>query len=538
MDMEPGTDPRAGNPLAASLVTLRPRRRERLLVAAVLLGLAAYAAFYAVHAYRLALYPGDVDNIEGFVLYQGSRLAQGEEAYPALDAPPYLVDTYAPLYPLVLALGERLGAPPFAWARGVSACSILLVCVLTFFFVHGRTERFFPALVAALLIPATYHVYNWGALARVDSFGLLLTVLALLLVERERMPWLAAICFALATFTKPSFLAGPVAALVCGWLRENRREASLWFFIYLTLTVTLYGITHWVTGGRSTTQIFTYNINAFRLGDVFLNFRWWFSCAPALSALTLTYLLECGRGGRRDLASTYTVFAGLAALSVGKIGSGPNYFFELVLACCICVGLLLAESIETVAKRPSVPVYQSPVFINSLLIVQLLATAHWPGARGIFSWAWTPGETDRFECMKLERIYERAPGPVFAERPGLALVAGHTPWWQPFICSQLHNQGLWDERPVIEAFREGRFALVGLRQYPDGKQMNDPVVDALRSAYGPVGTPLARTILFAPHTPTPTVTPTAIPTATPTATPTAPEPSASVTPTAGEVRGM
>lgn len=519
MDMEPAAHSMPRVP-AEPLNRRIARRYELLVNALVLSGLLGCALLYGVHAHRVISYPSDVDNIEGFVLYQGHRLAQGESGYPPLgESPPYLVDTYPPLYPLTLALGVELGFPGLGWARLVSTIAVAGVMMVVFAFVYGRTERFIPSLVAALLIPATYHIYHWGSLARVDSLGLFLTAVALLLVDREKFPWLAAVLFALATFTKPSFLAGPVAALACGILREKRREASLWFLVFVLIAGGLHGTMHVLTAGRSTTQVFLHNVNVFRPFDVLINFRWWFLHTPVLSALGLAYVLECRRTGRHDLASIYLLLSGLAALSVGKIGSGPNYFFELILACCFCAGLVLAAAVEAVQKHETVPVYQSPLFIKCMLLVQLLATVHWPGGRGMFGWAWSPTEREVLEARKLEKIYESAEGPVLTERPGLALQAGHKPWWQPFICTQLDHEGQWDQQPVIDALRDSRFEYVGMVMQGDRDQMDDVVREALESAYSPV-TGLAGTILYAPNTPTatPTATPTFTP--TPTATPT------------------
>ncbi len=519
-------------------LTQSPRRRyDRLLHVAVTFGLAAFAVIYAIHAYTLITFPGDVDNIEGFVLYQGYRLANNQGGYPPLDEPPYVVDTYPPFYPLVLALGAKLGFGGLGWARLVSSLSIGGVSLAVFFFVYFRTDRWWPSLVAALLVPATFHIFHWGSLARVDSLGLFLTAVALLLVDREKLLWLAAILFALATYTKPTFLAAPFAAFIYGILREQRRQASLWFFAYLAVTIVLYGIAHLLTGGRFTEQVLISNVNEFRLMDVVINYRWWFWQTPVMSVLALVYLLESRRTGRRDLPSVYLVLAALSALSVGKVGSGPNYFFEMVVACAVCTGLLIAESMEASAKRDSLPIYQTPLFITCMLLMQLLATVHWPGGRGWFAWAWSPSEEEQLEARKLRYVYQEAQSPVLAERPGLALAAGHEPWWQPFICTQLYEQGVWDEQPVIDALLQRKFSYVGLtfdaetalkiKQW-DKDQIDENVLRALLAGYGLViNASKIETYVYAPHTPTPTPTPTSTP--TPSLTPT-PQPTATAAP--------
>ena len=80
---------------------------------------------------------------------------------------------------------------------------------------------------------------------------------------------------------------------------------------------------------------------------------------------------------------------------------------------------------------------------------------------------------------------------MLTEYPGLAVAAGKPILFEAWIFKLLAEQGLWDERPILEAIAARRFSLVVLRRPLDAPVeealRTAAVRDALKAAYAPAG---------------------------------------------------
>ncbi len=503
MDHQPSTDssqkPSTVNPESTPVFPPSRQRRSILpgfLKILVTAGFLLYAGLFLYHAYVLISYPYDVDNSEGFLIFGGHRLARGEGLYPAIDRLPYLVDNYPPLYPILLAIGDRLFGVGFVWGRALSTAATVGIAVLIFLWIQGLSGRRWPALISMICFLSFYHVYDWGALARVDMPAIFLAVLGLLLVEREKSTALSVGCFVLALCTRQTLVAAPLSAFLYLYYREERRKALLLLFSTGAITAILYVFFHFLSGGAFFRHVFLYNANEYRLLDVFIYFRHWWATYPVLGGIGLFLFLHRWRLKRRDLVVYYLFFSALLSLLCGKIGSAPNYLLEMVVATSLAVGIVLAET--EVAEREDRSLLE--ILLPVLLLAQILATMHWPQSRLDFSY--TPTRNDLYEAQNVERILGRSSGPILAERPGLPLRAGHEPVFQPFICTQLALQGLWDEAPLLKRIRDREFALLVLswdafKQPRDPERFTEDLVEAIRDSYE-VSETFSRYVIYRP----------------------------------------
>ncbi len=416
-------------------------------------GFLLYAGLFGYHAYVLLMFPYDVDNSEGFLIYGGHRLASGGGLYRTLDEPPYLVDNYPPVYPVLLAIGDRLLGTGFLWGRGVCVAATFGIAGLIYLWMRGLAGRRWPAFLSALCFLSFYHVYDWGALARVDMPAIFFSVLGLALVERGKSVGFAAACFVAALCTKQTMFAGPIAAFLFLYYREERRAAFTLLISVGVATCVLYGLVQLLSGGTFFLHVFLYNVNEYRLEDLLIYFRHWWMTYSVLGGMAVFFFLHRWIHRRRDLVVYYLLMSWISALLCGKIGSAPNYLLEMVVATSLSLGFLLAE--VDVAERPTRAVLN--LLLPILLLAQLLGTMHWP-----YRWdfAYTPTREDLHEARNVERIVKNSPGPVLAERAGLPLLAGHDPVYEPFMCTQLVRQGLWDETPLLERIAAKEFALI------------------------------------------------------------------------------
>ena len=434
-------------------------------LALFLLGCLLYALLFAYHGARQVMFPYDIDNSEGFLLYQAMRLAEGEFLYPPLAEAPYLVDNYPPVYPLLSAIVVKWTGPAFFWPRLLSFLATLgTACVLALW-VKTLTQNRWAAVAAALVYLSFYHVYQWGALARVDALGVFFAVWALLRAERSGAGNSALGLLLLALFTRHSLLAAPLAVIAWLWQAQGWR-AALRFGAALAISgVVLLGGLALFSDGRVFWHLVVYNINLFSLTDVWLNFRHWFLFYSVWGAMPFALVLLGSRlsglqgQSQGGLLVWFSLFAIGEALLCGKIGSAPNYFLPLAAAASAGVGIWLAHAWRAAwsvssDKRDPLPM---AIFVAAG-IIQLVATVHWPHTSVDF--AETPTRTQTQAGRFIERDLRGIEGPVFADLAGIALRAGHNPSAQPFICTQLAREGKWAPQPFLDDLRTGAFQAV------------------------------------------------------------------------------
>lgn len=458
----------------------------------ILAGCMLYAGVFVFHGAWLALYPFDVDNSEAYLVYQGQRLAEGEFLYPPLGEPPYLVDNYPPVYPLGLAAGFVLTGPNFHWPRILSLSSTCLTALILGLWAFSLTRNRFASVLSVLIYLSFYHVYDWGALGRVDALGVLFAVTGLYWFARSSS-WKAALpFFVLALFTRQTLFAAPAAVFMA--LSWNRSEkASLWYLGSLVGTgLMLFLCLVLATSGRVWEHLVVYNANAFRFVDVWNYARHWVYMYPVWGTIPVLILLM-GRNQEKknnafcvDLLFWFTLFAMGEALLCGKIGSAPNYLLSLVAATAVGFAVvyhrfecLVLGSWKTVSLRTA------GLFFLLACIFQLVMSFHWPFA--IEWYAHTPRAEDWRAGRYLQLQLRQSEGPVLSDLAGVPLLAGHPPVFQPFICTQLARQGVWDPAPLLKRIEKQEFPQVVFRFALDGEwdreRFTAPMIEVLRANY-------------------------------------------------------
>lgn len=474
----------------------------RWLQGAAIGGCVLYTILFLYHGLVLVWFPFDVDNSEACLVYQGQRLAEGSFLYKPLNQEPYLADNYPPLYPVVLAVGFKLTGPNFHWPRAVSLSATVLTAVLIGFWTYHRTRDRASSWLAGLIYLSFYHVYDWGALARVDALGVAFAVTGLTIFEIRRS-WTAALWFFfLALFTRQTLFAAPlaVAATLAG---SFHRRSGLVFLACLAGGMTaLYGVLVILSSGEAWYHLIVYNANEFRWSDVGVYLRQWlilytvWGCAP-LVILFSEFPGQTNQGAKRSpLLFWYTLFALGEAALCGKIGSAPNYLLSLVTATAAGMGIIYHQARGGTKESPHgtpVPASVPFVFLLAATVLQIAATWHWPHR---MDFSYTPTRADAHAGRLLQNELRRTPGPILSDRAGVALMAGHPPVYEPFIGTQLVRQGLWDQTPLLDRVAVRAFPRVILQfnledENWDRERFTPELIAALREhytrtrAYGP-----------------------------------------------------
>ncbi len=176
------------------------------------------------------------------MLLAAERVAHGLPIYvrPNFSFIPYM---YAPAYYYVSGWMVRLLGPSFLPLRLVSllsACgSMAIIYLLVLFDTPGsKKRRHLAALVGAGLYAAAYPwTREWFDLGRLDSFYVLLLLLALLSTRRLH-PVFAAIVWTLAFLAKQTIFPVALIMLCVDWKRPRRLLLGVGSFLLMTAVCT------------------------------------------------------------------------------------------------------------------------------------------------------------------------------------------------------------------------------------------------------------------------------------------------------------
>ena len=423
---------------------------------------------------------------EAVVLAIARRAAEGLPLYPTPDQLPLTVTAYTPLYYLIVGGLQRLFGDGYGPGRAVSLLATLGAAGLLAWSVRRLGGHWAAGLLAAgLFLTQNMTALLWAPLHRVDPLALCFTLggLALATAGHSR---LAVAPLVLAVLTKQSYLVAPLA--ICAALWPDRRAAAIFGGLFaaglggavLAAQATTGGWFLWHTALANANP---YDEEYLRAGlGPFLQFNG----LPLLAAAALLTLPS--HPGERPWR-LYFLGTLPALAAIGKMGASSNYWFELTAASSVLIGLLAAR----LAARPVLPTAVTEPALAMMVVGALLIPV--PGyqaavheARSVLS---SGGGAFARAQVELAPLVAAERGQVLTDEPALAVAAGRPILFEFLIFQLLAGQGLWDERPLIEAIRARSFELVILSHpldvAPELPRWTTTFRDALRVAYAPAG---------------------------------------------------
>lgn len=448
---------------------------------------------FARHAQTVLDFPYSLNYGEGPLLDQAARLSRGEGIY-SLTAPPYLISNYPPVYMLAVAPFVDSYGPSYLYGRLISLISIGASALLLGGLIHAVTEDRLAALVGGCLLFAVPWILFWAPLARVDSLALALSLGGLYLAVRatpQRTPLFpAALLLALAVYTRQTYLlAAPFAAFVWvahanGWRRALTLAVWLGMLVMGAFAVLLV----WTQGGVWF-HLITANANTLDTDILGHYVREAARGLPLLFLLLVAFLIAGAISHTRSwwLAAPYALGAGLAALTIAKVGSDVNYLYELSAALCLGIGALLALARGAQHGR----------LVWSTLIVALLAVQVWAAAN-LSAQKYQQITNERVSRAGVTRalyatLDDRNRLILADEAMGLLALAGKPLEFQPFELSALARAGLWDETPFLERLRRGEYPVLSiynprLNPYLRAERWTPAMLRVINTWYRPVDT--------------------------------------------------
>lgn len=472
---------------------------------AALLALAARAGAVLLAAAGTLSFPASLDYGEGIVLQQ-ALLVTGPQAYGDITRYPFIVFHYPPGYLLAVRAIAALGWDITVAGRLVSLAATVAVAICVALAVWRGLAgvapswaRLYGSAAGGLVLFAWTPVADWSGLARVDMLALALTAAGLLAglqaMGRPRIAILAAGLFTLAVFTRQTALAAPAATAIVLALASPRDAVRfvVWGLVFAT---TILAGASWLTDGGFLRHVVGYNVNrfdpdgathlaAFLISHALLVMLAVSGTLEGLRRLDLRR--EAGEGrlgsvlrssiGRRAFltALLYLAISTPLLATIFKSGASVNYFLEWAAAASLLIGLLLGWAAATVAGTGTARGNLTPVSALVLAVLVPIQIARLPGPESGFGSA-----AARAVALDLIDEVKRADRPVMSSDMVLLVAAGRDVPWEPAIFTELAAMDRWDEHPLVEMIRDGRFAFV--LTYPDDN-LTPAVRAAIRAAF-------------------------------------------------------
>jgi len=465
------------------LLGWRPTTAAVCLWPALLL-LLVYALAYLQFALQLASFPFDLDQGEGYDAWSAWLINLGQLPYANNAAYPYYSSNYPPLWSYVVSIPAAWVGPGLMPARLVSTASALACGLAIGLAARRLAGRTLAGVLAAGFFLASPYVFHTTPLARVNGLALLLGLTSLLLFEvpTRRRTLLGSLALVAALFTKPTTLDALVAGI--GVLLLVRPRMAL----LAGVTVGLVGglglaAMQGLTRGAFWLNVVSGNANPFdgaQLSAYLSNFTLVHCVLLAMAAAEAVWLVR-RRAWSPWLA--YFVCAGVATLSVGKWGAGESYFLGAIAATSVLAAAWMVRFLAGAPSRHGQLALGAAALIQGLLLshAMLSSAVPWLPDRGPQSelLGRAPTLADRLAGDEIVAAIRHAHGPVLAEDPSFAVVAG-----QPIVgnATHLHNlyqAGLWDPAPLVAELRSHRYGIVILNAelYPE------PVLAAIGQSY-------------------------------------------------------
>ena len=431
------------------------------------LALATLLAFcwgrFVYDAYLTVGFPGQIDYGEGIV-WQQAALIPGPRMYGDVQAYPFLVLNYPPIYHLVVHALASLGAPWLMTGRLVSIASTFGLAALLVAFVMesirrpgqpilSRPAALAGALAAGLLLVTLRPIQDWAYTMRIDLLAIALEFLGMYLALRSlRQPALAfaaALVFVLAVYTKQTVIAGAAASFAVLLVHTPARALRAALFAVLVGGVALAVLTL-VTHGGFPRHIIVYNVNRFSFRTAYeklfafgilRDYPLYLSIATAMAATLIVRhwgrLREMQPG--HAIILLYFLLSTVSLLSLGKSGAANNYMIPWVCSWAVLIGLALVD----LGQKAEQEARALPLLaLLALLIVQASVTPAYDTRRLV-------DPQVRREYAELVAMTRRATKPVFSEDMVVVMQAGKEVPWEPAIITELTTMGMFDERKII-----------------------------------------------------------------------------------------
>jgi len=411
----------------------------------------------SVNLRSVQLFHNQLDNTypEGAHVFSAIRAAQTGSLYFSFREPPYIVQSYGPLFYLFSALIARFAHLSVEYTtlamRGVSYACYLGCALLVLLICRKLRCSWLWSGLAALMMLGQHDFLGWNITVRPDMLMLLAMVLSLFFsLCMDEHPWLFVALSGLAAglaFLIKSPGAGVAVSivLVLAVRKEFRRiflfsAAAASPVVGMFLGLLLHRESFW---GQFTSLGKAYwswreGLRFISLAVVDVTY-----IVPASIGL-LGFVIAIRKGKSWQFIASFLLVNGLLGLSgLPQPGSNANYYLPGLVGC----SLLLPLAAEFFQKPPALRL-ATLVFASALLYATYLGAWHDIGYLCYFN------GPDHFSYAPLRKFQ------MLTDLPLLSM-KGHDPdLLDSYAIHSLELTGQWDSTPVIDEIRDRKFDLV------------------------------------------------------------------------------
>jgi hypothetical protein len=390
---------------------------------------------------RFATSPNQMDFGEGFSTYVAQLWAIGQFNWNPNEAP-YMTLMYGTVFPTLMSPFIWLFGPDLRIGRAFSILATAIIAFLIYLIAKRYSKNKAIPFIAAGL-PFTYFGFQeWIMQCRCDMTAICFEVIGLYLAIRfwksgNKILWSVPFVL-LAFFTKQIDISVGLAIGV-GLLIVDRKMFLKYFGLtaggmaLIILTGSL------LTGGQFWKQLFTYNITSPFFNPSGNTFQVWFLIVFPMTMgvfISIAYIYKKVKEKQINIPMIWVVVAVLTnGFALFRYAAFINYAIETVLA----MGLVAALYFDTQIK--------SRVLVGMTLCFQVLMVFIFYSANLHF--IPMPDKDYQTRINNVKAIIADATFPVYTEHAGTILQAGKSPYYEPFVFTQLILHGNFNEQTLL-----------------------------------------------------------------------------------------
>ena len=430
---------------------------------------------------QYAFQPNQMDFGEGFTMYIAKLWANGQFQWNPTHQP-YMTLIYGVVYPTILKPFVLLFGPDLRIGRIYCLIATVIIAIFIFLIARRFSKNKVICTLAALL-PMLHPAYReWIMQARCDMVAIMFSVIGFYIALRwqsdKRIFWSIPF-FLLAVFTKQTAVIG--AGTVCLYLLITNRKLFLIYTGILLLSLAAIILAgNALTDGQFFKQLWNYNQTvpfSWSLNVVALNNEDVFY--PLMIILTgiAIVLLRKPNIYKQYLVPLLWLLISIIITCVllYRKGGFINYGMELIIISGLCFALLLEQFQNIHLKNIHI------VMICLLIPMQIFLSFSVKPLR-------MPDKAYATAIAEVNEIIKNTDQPILTENAGLVLSAGKTPYYEPFVYTNLERLGYFDQNIVINDLNKQRMDYLVLERPEspddyDSTRFTPQIVAAIDSNY-------------------------------------------------------
>jgi len=435
------------------------------------------------------------------------RVQQGGPVYADWELRPHVVAVYGPMtYVPVAWLGRWLNAEVhglFIIGRWISLLSVLGTSVLIVWVLRFR-RAVEPAIAVAaglMFLTADDVLARMDITLRPDAPACFLTVLGLSWVVYSDRPlplYGSVLPFLLAFLYKLTSVAGPLAVVLWLAVSGKRRQASYYAALTAALFLGVVVLLNAVTHGRYVLN----NVEAIKAGTTLTNVPTLLIRVSEVAVVPMAVgvLASCVEWASRrpDLV---TVALGVSLLlAIGgtcRDGSDVYYYMTPLAIACVLSGRLTGHWWKQ--RRDASAIDTALAVVLCLAVVRYVPDAtlritELPGRWKALVQRHVAHEERARSLHRLAVYLNALPGPVLSQFGEVGLLCPNSVLTDSFMFTLMSDAGTFDDRPLVEAIREGKIMAIVLnpqapRTYQSTDMFSRRWLEAMRHRYRRVHVP-------------------------------------------------